>query len=67
MKNKNFKKLLLLLGIGLLISASSAIFQKIKVVIANGLEDCKKIRITDNSSSCEIKQNTHFSGCNSIL
>lgn len=67
MKNKKIQKLLFVLGIGLLISASSAIFQKVKTVVANGLEDSKKIRVANDSSSCETKQNTHFSGCNTVL
>jgi hypothetical protein len=68
MKNKKIQKLLFVLGIGLLVSASSVIFQKVKTVVANGLEVSKKIRVADNnSSSCETKQNTHFSGCNSVL
>lgn len=68
MKIKNFKKLLIVLGIGLLISVSLTFIQKVKTLVINGLETSKKIRISDSTSpSCENQNNTHFSGCNSIL
>lgn len=68
MENKNLKKLLLVLGIGLLIPASLTFIQKVKTLVTNGLETSKKIRISDSvSPSCENQNDTHFSGCNSIL
>lgn len=68
MKNKNFKKLLLVLGIGLLIPVSLTFIQKVKALVTNGLETSKKIRISDSTSPfCENQNDAHFSGCNSIL
>lgn len=67
MTKENKFKALYILAVGLLVSLSIFVFQKVQNAVAKGLESSKKIRIAEKSSFCEEQNEAYFSGCNNVL